>query len=64
MVSNQLVGKGCLNEDRWDCQQGRKAQGHGEKGKNQRQKAKAKSSCWRLEQNCEKVLEGKLLSGV
>lgn len=30
MVSNQLMRVGGLNEDRWDCQQGEKAQGHQE----------------------------------
>lgn len=59
MVSNQLMRMGCLNEDRWDCQQGGKAQGHAEQGKKQHQKAQDKNNCWYLEQNCEKVLEAK-----
>lgn len=60
MLSNQLVRMGSLNEDRWRCQHGGKAQGHGEQGEKQHQKQPSvKVIAAYLERNCEKVLEAK-----
>lgn len=61
MVSHQLMRMGCLNEDRWGShpQGGKKAQGHGEQGKKQLQKAQDKRNCWYSKKSSEMVLEAK-----